>query len=344
MILTTLALVTLAPQAAPVSLGRVFTKGEFLSYAVRSGLHAERRMRGLQTWIPMDLDINYEFTTEVEALKTDGIAVVHYKRPTVTEIEGETFDHPPVKKTEKVNFDLRLTVSPFNELLEMKDLSPKKPEKKKSSGTRTLNLHSAALAPQLGGVIGQFVSEVYRLSLFVGNFESALDFAPRTTFDKVAVGDTWKRTVGYQPQKLKGKGDKQAVQRLDFTYTYKGIVGGAKGKVMRVEGKMSFSTDLADFINQTFEVDSSDTGLKSVPLALETTIEFDLDPVTHHTLAARATSNGSYKLLVSEYPDDPVLEEKITGHTNLKLAGRKIVAPIRKKQPSTKSGYWSRTG
>ncbi len=73
------ALVSLVgPQAkdAPVSLGRVFAKNEKLAYEVRSGLTAQQRMRGLQTWIPEDADLNYDFTTHVDDLKADGIAVM----------------------------------------------------------------------------------------------------------------------------------------------------------------------------------------------------------------------------------------------------------------------------
>lgn len=315
--------------AAPVSLGRVFTPKEKLTYAVRSNLHSETRPRGLQTWIPEDLDINYDFTTEVEGLKADGIVVMRYQRPTVTEIQGETFDKPPVAKKQKVNYDFRLTVSPFNEVLEMKDLTPpKKPAKK----TKAAYWKTPAGRQVLQGMIGQFVSEVYRLSLFVGNFESALDFAPRTPFDAVNVGDTWKRTVGYQPQKLKGKDGKMATQRLDFTYTYKGLVNGAKGKVHRVEGKLNFNTDLAEFVNQTFEVTSADTGLKAVPLSLDSTIVFDLDPKTRHALEANAQSDGQFKIVLTDNENDPIQEEKIKGRTSLKLVSRTFVTPVKKKK------------
>lgn len=315
--------------AAPVTLGRVFIPNEKLTYAVRSNLHSETRPRGLQTWIPEDLDINYDFTTHIEALKADGIAVMHYQRPIVTEIQGETFDRPPVVKKQKVNYDFRLTVSPFNEVLEMKDLTPpKKPVKK----TKSAYWKTPAGRQGLQAMIGQFVGEVYRLSLFVGSFESALDFAPRTPFDAVNVGDTWKRTVGYQPQKLKGKDGKMATQRLDFTYTYKGLVNGAKGKVHRVEGKLNFTTDLAEFINQTFEVTSSDTGLKSVPLSLDSTITFDLDPKTHHALGADAQSDGQFKVILTDNENDPIQEEKIKGRTSLRLVSRAIVPQPKKKK------------
>lgn len=332
---------------APVSLGRVFTEGETLAYAVRSSLSAESRGRGLTTWIPQDLNINYDFTVAVEKLKADGIAVVRYKRPTITQIDGETVDQPPKTKKDAVNIDFRLTVSPLNEILEMKDLAPKKDKDKSKANAedeedgRWFRSTSPTRTRQLTGFISQFVGEVYRLSLFVGNFDSALDFAPRTPFEAVKVGDTWKRTVGYQPQKLKGKDGKQAVQRLDFTYTYKGLADTPKGKVMRVEGKLNFATDLAEFINQTFDVDAKETGLKGIPLSMDSKITFDLDPVTRHTRSAYAQSSAQFKIILTDNPDDPVAEERLKGQTQLWQTSRTTSVPkktVPVKSATKKSG------
>lgn len=110
----------------PVLLSRVFKPNTKLSYAVRSSLSAELRGSGLKTWLPSDLDINYDFTLTVEALKADGIAVVRYRRPTVDEVIGETFDAPAKTNKLKTDFDDRMTLSPFNEILDTKDLAPKK--------------------------------------------------------------------------------------------------------------------------------------------------------------------------------------------------------------------------
>lgn len=311
--------------AAPVNLGRVFTLGEKYSYSIRASLHAETRSRGLQTWIPDDLDLNYDFTAEVTAMQTDGIAVLHYLRPTITQIDGETFDRGPVTTKEKINWDLLLTVSPYNEVIAVKDQT-KKPPKKKSAAMYV----KLPARPQVGQIIGQFVGEVQRLALFVGSFESSLDFAPRTPFNAVKVGDTWKRTVGYQPQKLKGKDGKQAVQRLDFTYTYKGVVNTNKGPVLRVEAQLDFANDLAEFINQLVDANSDTTGLKSIPLNLKSTILFDLDPKTHHTLNANADTVSDYKIVLTDDPNDPVQEQKMRGKTRLWLVSKTKVVPGKK--------------
>ena len=322
----------LTPQAkdAPVSLGRVFVKNEKLAYEIRSNLHSEHRLRGLETWIPEDLDLNYDFTTVVEDMKADGIAVLHYQRPIMHEIEGETFSAPPKDNIVNSNINFRLTVSPINEILEMKDLNEKGPKASKKGGNFMSLSVPSRRQEGLAGVLSQFVSEMYRLSLFAGSFDSALDFAPKTPIDDVKVGDSWKRTVGYQPQKLKGKGDKQAVQRLDYTFTYKGIVDSGGKKVYRVEGTLDLKTDLGDFVNQMVGMKPEDTGLKKVPLTMKSTIEFDLDMKTKHTLLAEATTVSGFGLFVTDYPDDAVQEDKIKAHTTMRLVGQRILTPAKK--------------
>ncbi len=337
MLIAQLLFVTAAsvlPQAKDpsVSLGRVFVKNEKLAYEIRSSLHSEHRVRGLQTWIPEDLDLNYDFTTVVEDLKADGIAVVHYQRPVMHEIEGETVDAPPKDNVIQSNIDFRLTVSPLNEILEMKDLTDKGGKPTKKGGFTSLApVGVERRQAQLGGLLSQFVSEMYRLSLFAGSFESALDFAPKTPLDEVKVGDSWKRTVGYQPQKLKGKGDKQAVQRLDYTFTYKGIVESDGKKVYRVEGTLDLKTDLGDFVNQLVGMKPEDTGLKKVPLTMKSTIEFDLDLKTKHTILAEAKTESGFGVFVTDFPDEAVQEDKIKAHTTMRLAGQRILPPTKKK-------------
>lgn len=318
------------PDDAPVSLGRVFQKNEKLAYDIKSSLHSEHRTRGLVTWIPEDLDLNYAFTTVVQQMKPDGIAVIHYERPVMHEIEGETFDAPPKDNVVKSDLNMLLTVSPINEILEIKDLAQKssKPEK---TGDSNLSMHRGGRQADMGDILSQFVMEMYRLSLFVGSFESSLDFAPKTPFDPVKVGATWKETVGYQPQKLRGKGNKQAVQRLDYTFTYKGIVDSEGKKVYRVEGTLDLKTDLGDFVNQLVGMKPDDTGIKKVPLTMKSTIEFDLDMKTRNTLLAQATTESGFALYVTAYPDDAVQEDKIKAHTTMRLIGDRILPAAKGK-------------
>ncbi|MFZ4508700.1 MAG: hypothetical protein ACOYON_13475, partial [Fimbriimonas sp.] len=264
------------------------------------------------TAIPEDLGLQYNFTTEVTKLKTDGIVALRYRRPTFTVIEGETEDTGIQTKVEKVNFDFELTVSPINDILEAKDLTPK-PTPKKGKGKWLTSLNSSRSAQ-----FEDFLGEIYRLALFVGSFDSALDFAPKLPLDDVKVGDTWKQTVGYQPQRLKGT-KKQAVQRLDMNMTYKGIVPVGKTSVHRIQADVNLDTDLAEFINQSFEVTSEDTGLAKVSLKLKVKIDFDLDLKTRKTLLAVANADGGLRVFLTGDLEEPEVQEKIRGRTTMRL-------------------------
>ncbi len=311
-------------------LGRVFKQGEKHTYEIKSNMSIQHRQRGLQTWIPEDLDLNYRFTTEVKALKADGIADVHYQRPTMTIITGETFDNPPKTEVEKTKLNFLLTMSPANEVLNAKDLNPPaKPPAKKGGGVKMFRaLSPATYNRQQIPFIAQFIGEVHRLALFAGSFDSSLDLAPRLPFEKLKVGDTWKRTVGYTPQKLKGKDGKTVNQRLDYTYTFKGLMDSGGKKVYRVVGHCNLDTNLADYINDMFDVKSTETGIKTIPLKFSSEINFDLDPATCKTLKADAVSEGGFQIVLTQLPNEAIEEETFKGKTQLRIINHTIV-----KQP-----------
>jgi hypothetical protein len=326
MILSTFALA--AALAAPqdgkaVTLARVFPKGEKLAYSVTSNLQVETRPYGIQTFMPEEMDLNYKFTTEVKQLKNDGVAIVRYTRPTMTQVDGETYERPPKTTVEKVNFNYDLTLSPINKILEMKDLNP--PKKPKPGGTggggalshfATRNL--ASMQGSLQAVMGQFISDLYRLALNVGSIDSAMDFSPKLPLDDVKVGDTWKETVSYQPQKLKGKDGKQAVQRLDYTFTYKGAVKVNGKPFERVTATLDLNTDLGAFLNQLMDTKPDESHLKSIPIQLKQTIDYDLDPATKRTVFAVSKSEGGFSINITDLTV-PVQEERLKGATTLRL-------------------------
>ncbi|HRF58729.1 MAG TPA: hypothetical protein PLH94_02310 [Fimbriimonadaceae bacterium] len=316
--ITTLAAIAMATSVPePVDIGRVFTKGEKLQYEVKSTIQAQIRQGELQTFLPQDFDINYKFTTEVVSLKADGIGEIRYSRPTVTEIEGETADSMPKTKVTKLGWLFLLEVSPINDLVKMTDLKP--PAKKKDTRIRAWSSAEGEHVQTLD--VGQFIGEIHRLSLFAGGVDSALDFSPKLPYDPVAVGETWKRTVGYSPQTLKGAGDKSAVQRLDYEYTYRGIVESGGRKVHRVTADLKLDTDAAKFINQALRMRPDQSGLKEMKLILDATIEFDLDLKTRRTLEARAKSTGSVKIEGTELGN--TYEEKINGGSTMTLVASK---------------------
>ncbi|MEJ5169711.1 MAG: hypothetical protein WHU10_01880 [Fimbriimonadales bacterium] len=265
----------------------------------------ETRGGGLRTFVPSDLDIAYRFEYTVTDLKPDGIAVVRYLRPTMTITEGETVDSAPKTKVEKLNLDATITVSPINELLNVVEA--------KSAGQK-----KTVFKRQLSEILGSFVDGLGQMVLFIGSIDSGLDFAPKLPFDDVAPGDTWRRTAGYSPQRLAGSDGKSAVQRLDYTYRYEGVVESAGRKVHRVTAELSVDTDLAEFLHQISGRKPEQTGLKAIPFKLQSKMEFDLDLATRRTLRALATSQAQAEVLATSRTE-PVLEQRMRGRTLLRL-------------------------
>jgi hypothetical protein len=319
-LLSAVFLTLVAPAPAPIRLSRTFELNEKLTYRVQAGMQIESRAKGLNTWMPEDLTLKYDFTTEVQKLKADGIAQLRYRRPTMTTIEDSGADAGPSKDVEKLNWDMQLVVSPLNKVLEAKDVkSPK-----------TARLHNRSAMVQ-GDLFGEFIGEVYRLALFAGAIDSSLDFSPPLPIQEVAVGDTWKSTVSYQPQKLKGKVGKTDVQRLDYTYTYGGLVTSNGKKVQRVVGELDLDTDLAEFFHQAADLTTEDTGLRKFPLKLKTKIDFDLDVKTMRTIAARAHSQGGFGIYLQN-EEDALVEQKLNGGTTLSLVSQAKQVPVKRKK------------
>jgi hypothetical protein len=313
-----------APQSvAPVSLLRVSKANEKLAYQVDSHLMEEIRGMGLDTWLPQDLEVKYGFTTQVTEVKPEGVVVMHYLRPLMTEVHGETADAGPREDNFKVNLNMILTISPINEIVSERTLTDKKGPK--SSGDNTNSSYATeplTAQDQIGGMLQQFIQEIQLLALNTGSLDSALDFSPKLPFDDVKPGDTWKFTVGYSPQMLKGSKDKSAVQRLDYTYTYIGVVDTGKRKVYRVTADLNLNTDLAPFVHQATGINASVTGIKSINLNLKTHIDFDLDMQTRQTLHAASVSEGGFNIVATNRPDTPVEEQRLHGKTQMHLVGR----------------------
>ncbi|MBV6459590.1 MAG: hypothetical protein HONBIEJF_02739 [Fimbriimonadaceae bacterium] len=304
MITAALLTFTVAVQE-PVQLQRVFSLGEKSSYAVRSTLQVQTKSFQMTEFIPFDIGLEYDFSTEVTKMKADGIAELRYKRPTMTQVDGETFDRPERRHVEKVNLDSLMTVSPINEILSSKD------QTKKDGKWMTVS------GPPRQDILGSFTQEIYRLALFVGSIDSSLDFNPKLPFEPVKPGDTWKRTAGFSPQQVKGTEGKSAVQRLDYTYEYKGTMEAAGRKIHRVSATLALDTDAGAYINQLLRRPASETGLKEAKLQLRATIDYDLDLKTCKTLKAVANSEGSVAISVTSVPQGPVVEERLKGTTTL---------------------------
>lgn len=333
-----IAALAFAQSEAPVTLSRTFTKGQKLTYEYKATLHTESREYGLVTWIPDDVDFAYKFTMEVQELKNDGFAKILYTRPTMTITEGETADRGPKTTTHKLDWKLQMTLSPFNEITELKDLTPKKPEKPKPKDpddSQLLKKFAAKAQGELSNLlVDSLTSGLTDLMLLLGTLDSSLDFSPRLPFDELKVGDTWKRTVGYSPQKLAGKEGKMASQRLDFTYTYKGLVKSGNTEVHRIVADLTLDTNLADFMNQSIPEELKKRALfKSLPFKMTSQIVFDLDKKTCNTLKAVATSDASSQIFLS-IVQDAFDENKMHSKITLRLLPQP--APVPAKTAKTK--------
>ncbi len=381
-----LTLIALQQGGKAVTLNRVFADNEKYTYDVKSHITLENRARQLETFLPQDYDMTYTFTAQVKEMKTDGIAVIHYQRPTVTETQGETYQRQPESKVTKTNFDFLLTVSPINEILEKIDIKSSAGKTKSSedlhtpflngrqvklqrintdlrpnsppSSHKTLIVDSllrrgegsespywqvlaqtffiAEPKPEIREIepkqdnpsldqVAEFVHELYRLALFNGPLESSLDFAPELPFNDVKPGDTWKRTVGYTPQQLQDNTKQSAVQRLDYTYTYRGPIQENGRTYERVTADLNLNTDVASFANQYMQ--KGDLKLAKMPMTLKATIEFNLDPKTYDTINAHATSQGGFQVYVTSDPNTIYFETKLKGSTSLNLRTLSTVQP-----------------
>jgi hypothetical protein len=319
-------------QAKPLELSRKFTAGEKLSYYTRAQFTEEQRSGSLQTFIPNDEEVSYHYTMNVQKVKADGIAEILYQRPTMDITIGDTADSAAKKITEKTDFKFLLDVTPINDVVSQKDLNPPKKPKESGGLLSKVPVNFLKQGTQSDGValglLFSFVNEIQRLAFFVGSLDSGLDIAPHFPFDEVTVGSTWKKTVGYSPQALKGQGDKQAVQRIDYVFTYMGVMKNKDGKdIQRVQAKVKLDTDLVNYARQLVGGSASSSFLKSVPLAFEGTIDFDLDMTTLHMTKAAAESKGSFAI-IAKGVDQPVLENRFHGRTSVKLEGRTMGQPV----------------
>ncbi|MBX3110761.1 MAG: hypothetical protein KF857_02030 [Fimbriimonadaceae bacterium] len=301
-----------------IELQRKFTKGETVNYSVRSHILVEHSQYNQPIGIPEELDINYDSKVVFKDVKPTGFATIEYYRPTMTEIQGETAASPPKSKTDKVDLAFTMTMSPINEITDVTKIDGKK------GGTDKLLRGYAGMpvSPATAQALSGFQGELYRLALWINSLDTSLEFNPKLPFEEVKPGATWKRTVSYQPQALKGGNGKQAVQRLDMTYKYEGRTQSKGQEVERVTATVHLDTDAAPFIDQLLGAKPGQSGLKAFKLKMDSTLTFDLDPKTFATIRATAKSKGSWSLYLVRLGDQPAVEEQITGESSLKRADR----------------------
>lgn len=326
--LTILALTVVAAQSPPaVQLKHIYVKGMRSAYSVDANLEIEARAGILATFLPHDLEFKYNFYTNTVGVN-GGVASIRYDRPSITEISGATPDSDPVPHTEVLNLRGLLQLSAINEILDYQDQTPKKGKAAAASDEVGIEIRSMSDSPEqerADEFVAPFIQDMERLSVFIGGFDGSLDLEPRFSLDAVKVGDSWKRTVSYQPQKLASKAGKTVNQRLDLTYTYKGSMQSRGHIIQRVHGEIKLDTDLAKYVNDLFDATPERTGLKAIPTKLTIEMDFDLDPKTFQTLYATTKSDGSFKVFGTTGQDAEV-EQNIHGTSVMKLLSNKTLS------------------
>lgn len=321
--LVSIALAAQTPPAGPpVTLAHQFKKGEESKYGFESTLVAETKPPGVLTFLPRSYGFEYTFTTKVNDVDQDGNARLRYDRPKTVMVQGEFGDEPEVRAAEKGgDIHLNVRVSSINEILEVAEVKPAeggtKPGGSTKPGGRFNLLTPNPLQSATQQIAGQFVSQFYRIALMVGSLDSGLDFSPKLPIVPVRPGQTWKKTVGYSPQNLAGS-SRQAVQRLDYTYTYVGLADSNGKPVQRITAALDLETDLGTYVNQLFGTKPAESGIKGLLVKFHSVITYDLDPTTFRTIRATANSEGSTKLDVT-FQTTPYEEEKFTAQATLKL-------------------------
>ena len=319
----------LKPSQASEFLYREFKKGEQHKYEVRSYMIDEIAEYPVITAIPQRIDLNYDFTLKVLDVKNGGFAVAEYRRPTMTQINGETAESAPVRNVEKIDMNFKMDLSPINEITNVEDL-PKTNSTGKGlplpggylvkweRALQQLRATSPEAYANLQALdISQFIGELQRMVLFIGSLDSAIDFNPKLPLDEVEVGDTWKKTVSYQPQSKSGKKGEIINQRLDMTYKYEGIKVVDGVKVHRITASVDLDTDIAKFFNDLLGASPSQTGLSKMPMKLNSKLEFDLDLKSKATLYAEGNSNASWSIEVPQLPGQAVVSSKMTGKVKM---------------------------
>ncbi|MFM9872878.1 MAG: hypothetical protein ACKVQS_05365, partial [Fimbriimonadaceae bacterium] len=205
MISTLIATALLAP-AEPVELYRTFEKGKTYSYAVRTHLQSETRQVGLNTFIPEDVDLNYDFTYKILDVQSSGMAKVLYQRPAITQIDGETADRGSIETKIPLGWKMELNLSPVNAVTGIKDLQDKGKSGNWLRPIVPMRKFGEMSMGERQDIVSQFAGELQRLVLFIGGLDSSLDFSPRLPLGEVEIGEKWRQTMSYQPMEIKGSG------------------------------------------------------------------------------------------------------------------------------------------
>jgi len=301
---------TQAPEA--IDLERKFRKGEKHTFQFVSKMTVEFREIPLETFIPFGVTYSYSYTMETEQLKPDGAADVRFKRPNIKIRVGETVDEPPKMEVVDRPQNLLLTLSRKNQLLTLKDESPKPKKKEGTGGGEPAFWNGSFGNPQLN--VSAWINELRGLGAFVNFF----DWGPVLPVHPVKVGDTWKETVGYVPATLKSGADKgrNIMTRIDYTYVYKGNTTREGKKRAWIQGTLHNDSDAAPFVADLLGIELKFAPFKEIRLQMDATVDYYLDPETFAVYEIEGKSKGNTSITVSGI-EGPYYEERFTSEASL---------------------------
>lgn len=325
------------PTPAPVLVQRRFTPNEINSYRFSATLVVETQETGLAVALPSEVGYEYTFTTRTRSVDEDGIADLRYERGPTFRIDGAFGEQGGRRVLEAEGFTFDMKVTPINEILDFKEVKPPT----RTPAPRTSNQSIRMMAQdQMSGreltdiVAGQYIQDLNRLALFIGNFDSSFDFAPKFEDDPKKPGDTWLYTVSYQPQRLSGTG-RTAVQRLDMRYRYDGPMTVNGKQIERVSATIRLDNDMAGFVAQSFGIPAAQNPFQSLRLQYNSDFTFDLEPKSFKILRAQALSRGSVITRLRGVEGNAA-ERRMTGESTLTLVGSRIERPTPARNPRTR--------
>ena len=313
-ILLVAAVAMAGPPDGNVDLNRVFKAGEKTTFEFNSKIQVDHRQVPIETFIPENNGFTYTFTTAVENMKPDGVADLRFKRPKIILKIGETFESGPKQEALTHDENILFTISRRNQVLSLKDETPKKKPKKGEGGDEPPPMMARTSLGVSQFDIGGWVGQLRQLSAFVNFF----DLGPILPNRPVAVGDTWKETVGYAPTTITSGADKgkNISGRIDYVMTFKGKADVGGKAAWLIEGKINQDTDAAPYIADLIGVKLERAPFKQIKLKMDGVVNYYLDQVNLQVMKVGATSQGEVAVVIPEY-DGPAYEERFKSRASL---------------------------
>jgi hypothetical protein len=309
------SLAVLAPANDKVDLVRVFKATDKATFDFVSRMQLDSRQYPVETFIPETDTFLSTFTVQVEKMKPDGVADVRFKRPKLTLRLGETFSSAPKDMVLAKDQNILFTLSRRNQILGVKDETPKpKTDKKPKDEPPPLRSLNGTGLPLNQLDIGGWMSQLHQLAGFVNFF----DLGPILPNHPVAVGESWKETVGYAPTTVSAGADKgkNINARIDYVMTFRGKDTYNGKPVWKIEGLIKHETDAAPYIADMMGIKLERAPFKEIKLKMDGGVTYFLDISTLEPVRVEATSVGEASITVLEIAG-PVYEEKFKSRATL---------------------------